>query len=182
MSEEMIVDFASPTLAGIKSGSLFSGECSEKRELSEYATAMNRQLKPHGLRLMPLRYGGKRALIYVFSPEKLAADLGDPLAVEILTELGYPVASLNRCVVRLAERVREGSDFPHEIGLFLGYPSEDVKGFISGGVPKCTGFWRVYSDVRSAEKKFAELRECTRRMRESYKEHRSMDKLITSCS
>ena len=84
MSEELIVDFASPTLAGIKTGSLFSGECGGKEELSEFAARMNRRLTPHGLRLMPLRFNEKRALMYIYRPERLREDLDDPLAKEIL--------------------------------------------------------------------------------------------------
>lgn len=38
-----------------------------------------------------------------------------------------------RCVAELIRRVRHEEDFPHEIGLFLGYPSEDVSGFIKHG-------------------------------------------------
>lgn len=93
MSEELIVDFASPTLAGIKTGSLFSGECGGKEELSEFAARMNRRLTPHGLRLMPLRFNEKRALMYIYRPERLREDLDDPLAKEILGALGYPLES-----------------------------------------------------------------------------------------
>lgn len=31
---------------------------------------------------------------------------------------------------RLAERIQQEPQFPHEIGIFLGYPVEDVLGFI----------------------------------------------------
>lgn len=182
MSEELIVDFASPTLAGIKTGSLFSGECGGKEELSEFAARMNRRLTPHGLRLMPLRFNEKRALMYIYRPEKLREDLDDPLAKEILGALGYPLESGGRCIAKLAKRVRENKTFPHEIGLFLGYPSEDVKGFISGEKPKCTGMWKVYGDIDSAKSKFDAYRNCTRIMREYYRRTKSMDKLIMGCS
>lgn len=182
MSEELIVDFASPTLAGIKTGSLFSGECGGKDELAKFAARMNRRLTPHGLRLMPLRYSEKRALMYVYRPERLRRDLEDPLAREILSSLDYPLESGGKCIAKLAKRVRENETFPHEIGLFLGYPSEDVKGFISGGKPKCTGMWKVYGDVDSARSKFDAYKSCTRLMREYYRKTRSMDKLIMGCS
>lgn len=50
-----------------------------------------------------------------------------------------------RCVAELIRRVRHEEDFPHEIGLFLGYPSEDVSGFIKHGAKnsKCVGTWKV---------------------------------------
>lgn len=55
--------------------------------------------------------------------------------------------------------------FPHEIGIFLGYPLEDVKGFIenSGRHFKICGQWKVYSDTKRAEKLFAKYAECSDR-------------------
>ena len=42
--------------------------------------------------------------------------------------------------------------FPHEIGLFLGYPFEDVMGFIEnkGENYLCSGCWKVYSCEQDA--------------------------------
>ncbi len=41
-------------------------------------------------------------------------------------------------------------DFPHEIDVFLGYPCEDVRGFIRHGGQgyKLCGYWKVYGDPR----------------------------------
>ena len=40
---------------------------------------------------------------------------------------------------------RESGEFPHEVGLFLSYPPEDVKGFIDHRANnfKCAGLWTV---------------------------------------
>ena len=40
------------------------------------------------------------------------------------------------------------NDFPHEIGIFLGYPLKDVVGFMGYGKYQfCkTRYWRVYGD------------------------------------
>lgn len=53
-------------------------------------------------------------------------------------------------------------DFPHEIGVFLGYPLKDVVGFIQnkGKNCKCCGCWKVYSDECEARKKFARYEKC----------------------
>ena len=56
-----------------------------------------------------------------------------------------------QCLARLMERLKDADEFPHEIGLFLGYPPEDVEGFIQEpNGQKYTGIWKVYGDVRSA--------------------------------
>ena len=42
----------------------------------------------------------------------------------------------------------ESGEFPHEVGLFLSYPPEDVKGFIDHRASgfKCAGLWKVYGN------------------------------------
>ena len=53
--------------------------------------------------------------------------------------------------------------FPHEIGIFLGYPLADVTGFINnkGRNCKCIGTWKVYGDASSASKAFARFNKCS---------------------
>ena len=53
-------------------------------------------------------------------------------------------------------------DFPHEIGLFLSYPPEDVKGFLEHRPCKCVGCWKVYENEEAAKKTFAKYKACTR--------------------
>ena len=58
-----------------------------------------------------------------------ASYLKHSAAKDILKENGYP-ESPGRCVSYLRGRLAESGEFPHEVGLFLGYPPEDVSGFI----------------------------------------------------
>ena len=50
------------------------------------------------------------------------------------------------------------------MGLFLGYPPEDVRGFIENRAAGCKliGCWKVYGDVDAAKEKFASFERCTR--------------------
>ena len=66
-------------------------------------------------------------------------------------------------VVRLMQRLAEEKEFPHEIGLFLSYPPEDVKGFIENKASnsKCVGTWKVYGNVDRAKALFAQFQRCT---------------------
>jgi hypothetical protein len=47
--------------------------------------------------------------------------------------------------------------FPHELGLILGYPPEDVKGFIQnkGSAYLYSGYWKVYKDLERSLQTFA---------------------------
>ena len=65
--------------------------------------------------------------------------------------------------MQLSKRLNETKEFPHEIGLFLGYPPEDVKGFIDNRAEgyKCIGCWKVYGDEENAKRKFECYKKCT---------------------
>ena len=84
-------------------------------------------------------------------------------ASELLRQAGYGDESCERCVARLVCRFREGKEFPHEVGLFLSYPPEDVKGFIDHRANdfKCAGLWKVYGDEEKARSLFEKYRKCT---------------------
>ena len=71
MSEETVVRQCAPTLAGIKSGSLFSCHCENKKELQDQIRTFNRKYVPRGLCLIPLRYEKNRALLYLYRPAGL---------------------------------------------------------------------------------------------------------------
>jgi hypothetical protein len=122
---------------------------------------------------------GDYTLIYIYRPDFLEKDLKDPVAVSILKEKGYDIEHPAACLAKLIRHIKNDEGFPHEIGLFLGYPPEDVKGFMKNpnkGV-KCVGFWKVYSDRDSAEKTFRKYRKCTEVYRREYIRGRSLEQL-----
>lgn len=180
MSEELMVHYCAPTLAGLKTGSMFSCEVEDKAALTRGLVAYNRILVPRGLRAVPLRFSDRRALIYVFRPDRLAHDLAGEAAKGILSERQYPVGQAERCTAELARRVQSSADFPHEVGLFLGYPPEDVAGFIENGShgAKCVGAWKVYGDEKQARKTFRRYAACTRAYRRAYGRRAALEELI----
>ena len=165
MSEELMIREASPTLAGIKTGSLFTCPYESKEQVMDEIREMNRCLVKKGLCLLPFRFSEKRVLLYLFRPLRLEQDLTDEDAKQILKEAGYHQHGFRRCLTELVRRVNQAgcSDFPHEIGLFLSYPPEDVRGFIEHHAEgsKLTGCWKVYGDVNAAQKRFEAYEKCT---------------------
>lgn len=162
MSEEYLVRHCAPTLAGIKTANLFTCPYEQKQTLIESIRRMNSRLEGKGLRLLPLRFSQKRALIYLYRPAKLSADLADGAAEALLYRCGYQSVDCGSCLAQLARKLRTDSGFPHEIGLFLGYPPEDVCGFMEHRPCKCTGCWKVYGDEEAAKRKFALYKKCTK--------------------
>ena len=163
MSEDYLVRHCAPTLAGLKTGSLFACPVSYRKKLLNSVRQMNKQLVSKGVRILPLRFTDGKALIYVYRPGKLSTDLSDSKAAAILQQQGYCTGSCEKCIVQLVRKLRREEEFPHEIGLFLGYPPEDVCGFMENKACncKCVGCWKVYGDEEAAKKKFAQYKKCT---------------------
>jgi hypothetical protein len=127
--------------------------------------SLNRKLVPKGLRILPLRYSAERVLVYLYRPARLEKDLSNKEALDLLKKAGYRHENTNQCVVELIHRLNDlESEFPHEIGLFLSYPPEDVRGFIryGGRKSKLTGCWQVYGDAENARRTFERYDRCTR--------------------
>ena len=162
MPDSYLVCHCSPTLAGLKTGNIFTYRFSSLLELKDSIVRLNRRLSSKGIRVIPLRIRESTALIYVFRPKKLSADLNNTEAETLLEQFGYSPDLPGKCITKLIGRLKDGNDFPHEIGLFLGYPPEDVKGFIchKNEGCKCIGCWKVYGDIEKAEDTFRKFKKC----------------------
>ena len=182
MSEEIFIRHCSPTLAGIKTANLFSCRFVDENEMRGSIRSLNGILVKKGVRVLPLRYRDGCALIYAYRPSKLMQDLQRADAGSLLKECGYVSEVPERCIVHLMRRLADGREFPHEIGLFLGYPPEDVCGFIENkaGGYKCAGEWKVYGDEEQARKTFAKYRKCTSVYCALFAQGRSMERLTVA--
>ncbi|MBO5082208.1 MAG: DUF3793 family protein [Lachnospiraceae bacterium] len=182
MSEEIVIKQCSPTLAGLKTGNLFSCAVESREEMIARARELNRQLCAKGLRILPLRYERGRALIYVYRPSKLKNDFSNEETQALLRSCGYSIENPDICVVQLIKRLNQSGEFPHEIGLFLGYPAEDVTGFIENraGGSKFTGYWKVYGDLEQARKTFDKYKKCTEVYCAQYAKGSNINKLTVA--
>ena len=168
MSKEEYLSFGrklafhtAPTLMGIKCASLVSLSCSEF-DLGVHLKLFNRRAGEKGLKIRMLRVCDTRCVLLVYNEKKLCERLHDKETEEMLRNEGYDTDSdLDAMLTRLSERM-EGCAFPHEIGLFLDYPTEDVKGFIenNGENYKMCGCWKVYGSEERAKRVFANYEKC----------------------
>ena len=179
MSEEQVVLHCSPTLAGIKPGSMFSARMDSGEEFISQMAGLNRQLHAAGVRIVPLKFRDGRALVYVYRISALKAYFSEREVADLLHRYGYRPESPGRCIARLGKKVRGENAFPHEVGLFLGYPAEDVDGFIRNRAKgfKQVGTWKVYGDEKTAQKRFDEFASCTRNCVKRFREGASLREL-----
>lgn len=183
MSDDAIIRHCAPTLAGLKTGSIFLCPYESEDSLRDTIRRLNKQLTPKGLRIIPLRFSGNRALIYFYRPKKLSEDLANTSATALLQQQGYNADSCSQCILQLVRKLRQQEDFPHEIGLFLGYPPEDVQGFMENRACscKCAGCWKVYGDEAAAKKKFDQYKKCTRVYRDCLARGADLNRLTVKC-
>ena len=86
---QCLKNICAPTLAGLKTGNLFTCPYTGKKELLESIRQLNLRLSGKGLRLMPLRFSGSKALLYLYRPDMLRRDLAGSDAARILEQNGY---------------------------------------------------------------------------------------------
>ncbi|HCR84665.1 MAG TPA: DUF3793 domain-containing protein [Lachnospiraceae bacterium] len=101
-----------------------------------------------------------RCFVLFYREEELVEYLHRAEVRKFIREFGYEATELEGMINRLCYRISwlavTGMGFPHEIGAFLGYPVEDVKGFIvnQGREYLLLGYWKVYSNPVAAKMLF----------------------------
>lgn len=161
--ETKVIEHCAPTLAGIKMANLFSFFYQCRQEVEQDLKIVNKILNIRGVYVEALLWKEKSVLIYVYRPKYLQAELQKAETMDLLERYGYKDAGMEQCIDQLKKRLDGYECFPHEIGVFLGYPLDDVKGFIEndGKNYKSCGMWKVYCDVGEKQKLFQKFKRCT---------------------
>lgn len=134
-----------PVLAGIKISNLLSLPKSMKIILSRFMQKLN-------LSYFVLLENDKKIVVLLYQENALKQYLKVEQVQNFLEKMGYPKGKMETMLFILAERyekhMSKNGEFPHEMGLFLGYPMEDVEGFIENDGKNflCTGYWKVYKN------------------------------------
>lgn len=180
--DSYLVSYCAPTLAGLKPGSLFRYPLSTNNNFHREVAHCRALLWDRGIRIALFSAPCGDPLVLVYRKQALTQALGDPRAREILIQAGYPGKNLRDDLDFLKRRIKTCSSFPHEIGLFLGYPPEDVDGFIrhKGRCCKYCGCWKVYGDADHAKQQFARFQKCSAVYRRCYKSGFSVRRLTVA--
>lgn len=135
-----------PVISGIKISNLLTIPAKSLRELSVV-------LKKTELSFRILYPGRERLVILIYREAKLREYLAREEVVAFIYKCGYETSDISKIfpvfVKRYMRYMELKKDFPHELGLFLGYPIEDVEGFIkeNGKNYLYSGYWKVYKDT-----------------------------------
>lgn len=152
---EVIANQCAPVLTDVKPSNLLiltSGEEEVFLQMEELP----------GISRLCLYEGEHKSTWLLCRRDRLESELVWPQTGEFLKQYGYRMVqeSLDEKLLRLQHRFAEYKEgrqpFPHEMGVFLGYPLGDVKGFIEhhGKEYLCSGYWKVYQDEQKAKSTF----------------------------
>ena len=139
-----------PFIMGLKISNLFIIE-------NEYLWDTVKRLECMGISYFILLRTDERTTFLLYNEDALKEYLSDSGIQLLLKEYGYEYEyeyeNLNELLIQFRIRYRKYDSlhkgFPHEIGIFLGYPIEDVLGFIhnKGDNALYTGYWKVYANL-----------------------------------
>lgn len=153
---EQLAAQCAPLLAGLKPSNLFIIPEGLEKTLQE--VLMGTKFLAYCL----TKYDGKQVYL-LYRGNELMVYLTEPEVQQLLRELGYEGGELYSLLKKVSEKYtahkQEKAEFPHELGLLLGYPAVDVRGFMEHGGKNFlySGYWKVYGNVRETVTLFREF-------------------------
>lgn len=151
-----------PTFSGIKIASLVSILKDKNINLDKELQKYNNEFSCKGIKFLIIHSSEKYDLVIVYREKELQNRLYETDIKKFLLEYGYKNTNLDSAFLQLSSHFINHDIFPHEIGIFLGYPLYDVKRFIQckGEDYLFCGYWKVYGDVELAKNLFCEYKNC----------------------
>ncbi|OUQ23917.1 hypothetical protein B5E77_14695 [Lachnoclostridium sp. An131] len=151
--ERLLANHCAPVFCGQKTANLVAAP----QELAPYLPEILM-----GSRICWVKLCGCRKYCHLlfYEKERMERYLAGEKHQDFLKAYGYEGGELSGKLQLLAERYeryqKRGGKFPHEIGLFLEYPLEDIEGFIvhQGRNALECGYWKVYGNVERAREVF----------------------------
>lgn len=148
-----VVTQCAPVLKGVKISNLITMKPGGWRKIRAY-------LKKSRIICIPLYADAEKEVLFLYRYEQLERHLKNREVREFLRGCGYESFEVASVLVRLRRRYRLyagiSKEFPHELGVLLGYPVGDVQGFIDnrGENSLTSRYWKVYQNPKEAERIF----------------------------
>ena len=161
--EQLMAIHCAPVLCHKKAAGMFHITKKDFTDISKKLAYYNQQLNSKDIYLTILQADQQRITIYIFRQQVLRCILKRKNTQKILKAVGYHGTELEQHLKQLDERLHLNT-YPHEIGLFLGYPPQDVEGFINQAPCFISGYWKVYRFNRNIIRLFTIYDECIQTM------------------
>lgn len=159
--ENFLVYQTSWVIAGVKPAVTIGFKKKDEKIYRNWELYGKEFLSNINLNYIELRESDDSIILMIYDEKILIKELDKQEQIDFLVNLGYPEEiEINEYVKTLKERY-EKYHCPHELGLFLGIPFEDVKDFMECTNKKCLlcGYWKVYNNSDEAKMIFSQYDE-----------------------
>jgi len=141
-------------LAGSKASTMISfrnSKCGLRKLWDTHKHEISGYTEP---KYIELKRNEKGVVVLFYWTAELEKILEDTSVRAFLSRFGYTDFSIQGALHMLKERF--DASCPHEVGVFLGYPLEDVIHFTDCPKEKCifTGYWKVFCNAEQAKQTF----------------------------
>lgn len=162
MLEELLAYHCAPALAGIKPANIAACQKSKFPDLYADIDKLNNELNRNDIYIEILCECKKRVLLIVYRKNVLGKHLRERNNRAFLSMYGYSENGDTAEYINYLKTRLTNDTFPHEIGVFLGYPLRDIYAFINHRDKGCLliGEWKVYHNAGEAEKLFRRFKAC----------------------
>jgi hypothetical protein len=143
---------AAPTIENHKTSSLINFRNNNRNINNIWGKYKNEVKEKLDVDCFELKKDSTNTVVLFYNKEKIQLSIRDNKNMEFLKRFGYnETMTIEQCLSLLGERFK--CMCPHEIGVFLGYPIDDVVSFVDCPNTKCkiTGYWKVYHDLEKAK-------------------------------
>lgn len=169
-----------PLITGLKISNLF------RIQSEQYETLLG-IIQDSGIEIYPLGIIEDKITVLLYRKKALEAFLSGEQVWELLKRSGYASRELRKILltfrIHYQNYLKKKTAFPHEIGLLLGYPPEDVEGFIRHKGKKflCMGEWKVYKNPKAKQELFRKYDDTRENLVQLLSHGISMEQIIDIC-
>ena len=168
-----------PILAGIKLSNILIVRLENKERVTELFSKTE-------ISCEILYLSTKRVTFLVYRKEVMSEYLKSMKIKEYMNLQGYYSTKMEAILTELSNRyqsyMERCAQFPHELGLLLGYPIEDVRSFVEnqGKNFLFTGYWKVYHNPEETRKLFEQYSRATEKFMGLIHRGFKMNQIITT--
>lgn len=178
-TNKIFIRCSAPTLCGIKPSNLFIAPCEGYSEC--LLESWKREFNNLGLSIEVFKSSKDAVMFFVYDFLWIRKILDDSFVQAYLMGKGYSnISDTKKTITELIDRLKHSDVFPHEVGIFLGYPVEDVIGFEKNQSKNCKfcGYWKSYSNPEEAKRCCMQYKICIQLCKKWFDEGMKVPQII----
>ena len=155
--EKFLIYNASLVISGVKPSATITLKKNNENLYDKWIKYGIDFLRNIDIKYVNLRECSNALIILIYNKKGLENYIFNKENRSFLMKLGYPKEDNLYDYLDILKRRYKEFNCPHELGIFLGFPLNDVSDFMNCREKKCLscGYWLVYNDLKQAQETFS---------------------------